>query len=90
LDAIEARIKRIKENFPKEQASLENWLEWQNWWQELSATSSVEAMRQPMSTLFWMLQEYRISLFAPNIKVMGGVSAKKLQKQFDKLEQALY
>ena len=90
LDAIDARIKRIKENFPKEQASLDNWLEWQNWWQELAETSRLEAMRQPMSTLFWMLQEYRISLFAPNIKVMGGVSAKKLQKQFDKLEQALY
>ena len=90
LDAIDMRITRVKENFPKEQSSLENWLEWQDWWQELQGKTITASIRQPMNKLFWMLQEYRVSLFAPNIKVIGGVSAKKLQKQFDKLEQALY
>lgn len=88
--AIEARITRIKENFPKEQLGFDNWVEWQSWWQELSERDITAATRDSKIALFWMLQEYRVSLFAPNIKVLGGVSAKKLQKQFDKLEQALY
>jgi len=84
--AIESRITRIQENFPKEQQSLDTWLDWQAWWSELIVLKIDAATEELLEQLFWMLQEYRVSLFAIKIKVVGGVSAKKLQKLFDEIE----
>lgn len=87
--AVESRIIRIKENFPKERSSLENWVEWENWWQDLSEVEHDAETRQQVDKLFWMLQEYRVSIFSTNVKTKGSISAKKLQKQFDLIEYKL-
>ncbi|TQV82985.1 ATP-dependent RNA helicase HrpA [Aliikangiella coralliicola] len=84
--AIKARIKRIKENYPKEQNALDTWLAWHSWWNELTKQKSGPAVENELERLFWTLQEFRISLFSPGIKVKGGVSAKKLQTLFEQVE----
>lgn len=84
--AIESRIARLEGNFPKEQQALENWIEWQDWWQEISQINTDFSTEAVLDKLFWLLQEYRVSLFSINVKTQGSVSAKKLQKLFDKIE----
>jgi ATP-dependent helicase HrpA len=87
--AIESRIIRIKDNFPKEQLSLEDWFEWSDWWDDLDKNKFDAKTQNEVDQLFWMLQEYRVSLFATNVKTNGSISAKRLQKQFDVIEYRL-
>ncbi len=86
FQALESRIKRISENFPKEKAALEIWRDWDDWWQDISSYAGDVTLSELKSNLFWSLQEYRVSLFAPNTKTKGSISAKKLQKSFDQIE----
>jgi len=87
--AIESRITRIQENFPKEQQALDNWLEWQQWFFEFEQVECDTETQQLIDELFWMLEEYRISLFATQIKAQGSISAKKLQTKFELIESNL-
>ena len=88
-DAISARIKRIQTNYPKEQQAMDIWVDWREWWQECYQHPNIEELGTERAQLYWMLQEFRISLFSPGVKVIGGVSAKKLQSKFVEFEEAL-
>ena len=83
---LTARIKRIQANYPKEQVAMETWLEWESWWNELVSTNKKLDLLPRLNELYWILQEFRISLFSPGVKVKGSVSAKKLQKLFEQIE----
>ncbi|MBV1908963.1 MAG: ATP-dependent RNA helicase HrpA [Kangiellaceae bacterium] len=89
LEGIESRITRIQENFPKEKQCLGLWLEWLDWWKDLESESHSVKFEQEMDSIFWVLQEYRVSLFATKVRVNGKVSSKKLQKMFESVELAL-
>ncbi|MET1254286.1 ATP-dependent RNA helicase HrpA [Aliikangiella maris] len=89
MTAIEVRLKRITTNYPKESQSMEIWQEWSSWWRDLIQHKNRETLQVTFDEIFWMLQEFRISLFSPGVKVVGGISAKKLQVQFENLEAAL-
>jgi ATP-dependent helicase HrpA len=84
--AIESRIKRINENFPRESTLMEGWLEWLDWWLEFDLDTLNFDAKTKYWQIFWLLEEYRISLFAVNIKTNGKISSKKLQKEFEALE----
>ena len=83
------RIKRIQLNYPKEQSAMETWVEWLDWWDEISLNNQTVDIKPSLDHLFWLLQEYRISLFSPGTKVKGSVSSKKLQKQFELIESQM-
>jgi len=83
------RIKRIQSNYPKEQSAMETWLEWEGWWQELEVANEKLDLLPSLSELFWLLQEFRISLFSPGVKVKNSISGKKLQKLFEQIETQL-
>ena len=85
---IESRLKRIVENFPKETSALDIWQDWIEWWQEFDLDNTPQ-VNEYLDQLFWALQEYRISLFATNVKTNGSISAKKLQVLFDNVEEQL-
>jgi len=86
LLGIGSRLSRIEENFPRESQLLDGWLEWVSWWQEFQSKDlSFEANKQHW-VIFWLLEEYRLSLFTLNIKIEGKISATKLQKAFERLE----
>jgi ATP-dependent helicase HrpA len=53
--------------------------------QALGAQSSA-ARRQAAEDFFWMLEEYRIALFAPEIKTARPVSEKKLELRLKEIE----
>jgi ATP-dependent helicase HrpA len=50
---------------------------------------SSDARREAVESFFWMLEEYKISVFAQEIKTDGPVSAKRLNKKLKEIE-ALY
>jgi ATP-dependent helicase HrpA len=52
--------------------------------QTLSAQSSQEK-RQAFESFFWMLEEFKISVFAQEIKTAHPVSAKRLERQLKKI-----
>jgi len=85
---IESRLKRVVENFPKETSSLDIWQDWNEWWHEFELDNTPQ-VNECLDRLFWALQEYRISLFATNVKTNGSISAKKLQVLFDDVEELL-
>jgi len=44
------------------------------------------ARREAVEAFFWMLEEYKISVFAQEIKTDGPVSAKRLRKKLEEIE----
>jgi ATP-dependent helicase HrpA len=52
----------------------------------LSPQSSAEK-RQALEDFFWMLEEYKISIFAPEIKTLHPVSAKRLDALVQTIEE---
>ena len=48
-----------------------------------------EELTQAIDNFHWTLQEYRISLFAQQLKTRVPVSAKRLQKQWLELDDQL-
>ncbi|MCF6192791.1 MAG: DUF3418 domain-containing protein, partial [Kangiellaceae bacterium] len=86
LEGVESRLVRIEENFPRESQLMQDWLEWIGWWKELEQEYLNFEASEQLWTVFWMLEEYRLSLFTLNVKIDGKISAKKLQKAFEKVE----
>lgn len=89
LAGVQVRIKRILNNFPKEQQSLDTWLEWLEWWRDIDTETNKNQFPGEYQRLFWQMQEFRLSLFSPGIKVGSAISAKKLQKSFEAFENLI-
>lgn len=89
LAGLSSRIGRLQENYPREAKVLDEWLEWLEWWKELEQIESSYEVACEIAKLFWQLEEYRISLFAINIKTKEKISAKRLQNAFDRLEKMI-
>jgi len=87
--AIESRVARINENFPKEEKALSLWNDWQEWWLDLHGFQTDERVSELLNKLFWSLEEYRVSLFSTNVKTKGSISSKKLQILFEQVEAKL-
>jgi ATP-dependent helicase HrpA len=49
---------------------------WRRWFEQFNARPD-EASLWPLG---WLLEEYRISLFAPDIPVIGKISEKKIEE----------
>lgn len=86
---IAVRVERIKTNYPKEQAAMEIWKDWLQWWDDLNQQDYRQVYNESFDELYWMLQEFRLSLFSPGVKVIGGASSTKLQQLFEALEKAV-
>jgi len=88
-NGILARIKRISENFPKEEQALQIWQPWQEWWRELLTAQPQLLIYQQGYELWQSLESFRVHLFSPAVKPPFAISAKKLQAQFEKVEKWL-
>ena len=53
--------------------------------QEIDSRCSPEK-RRALEEFFWMLEEYKISVFAQEIKTAHPISAQRLEKQLQKIE----
>ncbi len=86
LQGIESRIVRLQENNPRERQLMEGWIEWLEWWEALKDPDLPFEKEEKLWELFWLMEEYRISLFSLNVKTKGKISSKKLQRAFEVLE----
>ena len=84
LQAIQMRIDRlqslpIQKDLEKMERVREQWECWFDAWKR-------EPQRCELWPMGWMLLEYRVSLFAPNIPVKGSISEKKIRMAWEGLE----
>jgi ATP-dependent helicase HrpA len=52
----------------------------------LSASASAEK-RKAVEEYFWMLEEYKVSVFAQELKTVGPISAKRLEQKLKQIER---
>ena len=87
FNAIAARIDKLPSTNP--QLEKESREELAMWWQKFVDTSlrhKEQAIVDPELIQFrWMIEEYRVSLFAQQLGTCMTVSAKRLEKQFKKV-----
>ncbi|GAA4355135.1 ATP-dependent RNA helicase HrpA [Kangiella marina] len=85
LKAIDLRLERIKHNPLKDMQLMQ---QYQPWLEEMKALEDNPKIPQfEVDEYGWMLQEYRISLFAQGQKTRFPVSHKRLQKFIDNLNR---
>ncbi len=84
LRAIETRLKKLGEDPKRDQMHEQSLTLFWNRWQERAGES--QTGKQTISTTLddfrWMLEEFRVSLFAQNLGTAQPVSAKRLEKQW--------
>jgi ATP-dependent helicase HrpA len=88
LSAIEKRIERAKLNPLKEAESLIVISDWVDVRESLAQDQAIPTFE--VDEFNWMLEEFRISLFAQGQKTRFPISAKRLQKFIDDLEKQYY
>lgn len=88
LSAIEKRIERAKLNPLKEAESLIVISDWVDVRESLEQDKAIPAFE--VDEFNWMLEEFRISLFAQGQKTRFPISAKRIQKLLDELERVYY
>ena len=47
------------------------------------------AKRQAVEALFWMIEEYKVSIYAQEIKTAFPVSPKRLKQQIERIEMMM-
>ncbi len=83
LEALRLRIERLKRDPAKDQARLLEVLPFWRAWQRLAAARPGDA---EVDTLHWLIEEFRVSQFAQELKTAEPVSAKRLAKLVDALK----
>ncbi|MFO7558137.1 MAG: ATP-dependent RNA helicase HrpA [Desulfobacterales bacterium] len=90
LRAIELRIQRALNNFEKDREKtigIEKYIKGLN---ELLAGLSAEdseERRREIENFFWLIQEYKVSIFAQELKTPFPVSSKKLEKKLNGIKR---
>ena len=86
--AAEHRISRLNGQFPKDQKALEMLTPWQD--KLLAAADGYPGLLRlcaESDQYRWMLEEFRVSLFAQQMKTRLPVSGKRLEQQWLKVQQ---
>ena len=88
LNGMLLRIKKMQGNIERDIASIP---ELHDYWSDYKArlqSHSEKGVEDPELEQFrWMLEEYRISLFAQEVKTRYPISAKRLEKQWQKVQR---
>ncbi len=86
LEAIRVRLQKVPHMGPRDKPNTD---ELARLWRRYSEKANGIAGKSPeqVIVLRWMLEEYRVSLFAQNLRTAIPVSAKRLEKQFDDMER---
>lgn len=85
LKAIQLRLERIKHNPLKDLQIMQQYQPWLEQVEELEQNQKIPQFE--VDEYCWMLQEYRISLFAQGQKTRFPISSKRLQKFIDNLNR---
>lgn len=86
LTAIEKRVEKLGQNFAEERTHI---LELQKYWQQYQERLAKHQRQyvhdEELFYFRWMLEEYRVSLFAQTLKTAIPVSAQRLARQWEKV-----
>jgi ATP-dependent helicase HrpA len=90
IKAVAIRAQRALVNFEKDQAKARDVLTFSDrlnsMLQELSPKVSREK-RAAIEEFFWLIEEYKVSLFAQELKTAVPVSKKRLEKRLKEIER---
>lgn len=84
LKAISTRLDKVPHMGDKDRPYTELLSQYQSRYSALEAKSTASS-REELSTLRWMLEEFRVSLFAQSLGTRIAVSEKRINKQIEKL-----
>ncbi len=88
FEAIEYRIDKLRGGGQARDARSHE--EFQAWWQRYVELTPDDELANPtdpeLARLRWMLEEYRVSLFAQPLGTAEPISAKRIEKQVEKAE----
>nr|MDJ0855137.1 DUF3418 domain-containing protein [Desulfobacterales bacterium] len=92
LQAVALRARRALQQFdrdrPKAEAVGRFEARLQRLLEELTPRTSA-AKREALEELFWLIEEYKVSIFAQELKTAVPVSAKRLEKKIDAIGRIL-
>ncbi len=80
LRAVRVRAERLQVNPEKDAEKFMNLRPWLNVFQQLEEVKLNAGERSALAEFRWLLEEFRVSLFAPELKTQVPVSARRLEK----------
>lgn len=84
LKAIEVRLQTMLQQSDKDQKKMQEMARFQQWyWQSIEQRQKDEVVNPERDKFRWMLEEFRVSLFAQQLKTAMPVSAKRLEKAWN-------
>ena len=89
LDALKKRLDKLEHSLQKDQRNtiLINKF-WQDFLELYKMNNTSDNFLAEMEHYRWMLEEYRVSLFAQELKTIMTVSPEKLQEQLNKIRKS--
>jgi ATP-dependent helicase HrpA len=92
LQAIALRAERAVRQFDRDQTKAAGARRWEDLLQQMLADLDGRASdrkRAAMEDFFWMIEEYKVSLFAQELKTAIPISAKRLEKKAAEIRRML-
>jgi ATP-dependent helicase HrpA len=91
LEAVEVRLARLQGHVDRDEAQSRTLREWESRWQRLLSAWEASGDRTPAAVLRfrWLLEEWRVGLFAQGVKTLEPVSEKRISQRFSALESPL-
>ncbi|MBF0276999.1 MAG: ATP-dependent RNA helicase HrpA [SAR324 cluster bacterium] len=90
LKAVGVRAERLILNPEKDQEKAENLIFYWNRYRQLQEQRPLgHGQEDNLNDLLWMLEEFRVSLFAPELGTASPISGKRLDKFLEKLNSTL-
>jgi ATP-dependent helicase HrpA len=83
--AINQRLERLQGDQKRDQQSAESVARFWDLYQAEAAAANSSGVTDELQTFRWMLEEYRVSLFAQSLGTQVPVSSKRLEKQWAKI-----
>jgi len=90
IKAIGIRAQRASASFEKDEAKaikLKNYIDRLNEMLKKLSSSVSDEKKQAIEEYFWLIEEYKVSLFAQELKTAFPVSEKKLDKKLKEIER---
>ena len=84
LKAAARRLERVAANAPKDAALMKQLTPFTTALQQLSATNQDTLDNSELQTLRWMIEEFRVSLYAQDLRTVIPVSEKRLTEQLER------
>lgn len=89
LRAIEKRLEKLQGNPERDRKSrIEISTLWDEYKKRAAALQKTHQHSEQLEQYRWLLEEYRISLFAQEIKTLSPISAKRLKKVWNEITDA--